>query len=1201
MSTGLSRNRRLVACALIFAVSTGSLVPPATAGDWLNKVKGKWHGHKGIASAEALAAEIECLEKHVDWYGSIVAKQPDVWGQARLMKYRQEFEQTLFKQLNTFEPTLQASISRTDQAFLAQAFSLSAAVTGAPATLLPPSQSTSQAFFARRRAALQAGGIDEPTQEQLGATEPLPTIEPPTSNPAADLVSGFDEVVQRNDIALDTGVGFASDASISLEPTVFLDQLARYVNHLHEIRRVNEGDDTADAPGYALHLVRIPVSILPGTHTRKGYGAEITITATPYLGRDLLPTTFRNLVINDLVEQISTPLTAFFNSPTSREGFENLRALQMKAIASITDPTELVRAPILGIPPDPAANAAPVVAPPAPVVPVPAPTSRRMAPPASSPVATPTMTRITAGQRPVVPRLAGSGSGAPPIGSGLGAAVSAPARPVRTPAVPRLDPTLRRTSYLPIDQRTVRDKYYQAFSRGEEPQAAAPNVALTPTDENRRRTNEGIANATNTIDVASQGIQAASSRTVPASRARNSRFAFPGTQVPEVYGMELILPVAFECFDVMLRKPLENKDAPTVLPAHRVMSYIQDQVSAAHDLLSRPEMAHLWAQFATPDLARAVQARDESAIRAIRSAFLASLPNAGLQIDRPYGPRYTTTAAFAWAILVESVLLNERLIQDIHESASAKGGAPIVADGMPFYLPCPPEEVREAFNQYVRTRFPIHVFALDPVNQEQNLADQLSRTREMQLALSLAFVTGNISAGSMTRFARRLELEAQTIALNRTQVAFSHGDDTFGWRFQPRYQTPPTQGNLAAFRDTLIGGPTREQDRRQLEIEPGSRECVALVIMPSFVPYATFETRANWFKLNSPKHSEIDPTKFLALSGSIRRAYLLAEHICDTGLYRDGDVALLVNRVKQLAAELPMQRMIAQVPHDNTHGGFELFNVGVTELGPELLSWYGAPGVSPDNGTSLFLVGDNFSVNQTSVVVGNKLLTGDDVSLLSRQVMRINVPPGTQQVIHSGRPSVEASIATPYGVSQSLYIPVFGGVPTPPAPTPPTPPPAPTFLWSTPTLGLAYELGNLGIVQPDDAKGPTRRPARGLLIGLDSRVDLGNTRADLTLRFGKPDEGVPPVTLTDIPYNSTLGAFEIAGADFDSLVDQLFDDQRFGLLFGKDARPRDVAVGRTIIRLKGMPQAGAGEPTTPGPVIPEDVSNTLTIKWFEAP
>ena len=51
----------------------------------------------------------------------------------------------------------------------------------------------------------------------------------------------------------------------------------------------------------------------------------------------------------------------------------------------------------------------------------------------------------------------------------------------------------------------------------------------------------------------------------------------------------------------------------------------------------------------------------------------------------------------------------------------------------------------------------------------------------------------------------------------------------------------------------------------------------------------------------------------------------------------------------------------------------------------------------------------------------------------------------------------------------------------------------------------------------------------------------------------------------------------------------LFDSKHFGKAFSdsKDSLPHDVTVSRTVIRLRG----------STGPLVPEDVSNALTIKW----
>src|SRR5262249_33495869 len=137
-------------------------------------------------------------------------------------------------------------------------------------------------------------------------------------------------------------------ATINLEPVISLDQRARFLNHLHELRRINEGDDTADSPGYSLNLVRVPVSVMPGKKTRKGHGAEISMTITPEYGEEFLPKTFRNLVMNDikdmlgayvydLVDVVQTAKTAQAKADGAKAEsgvkISTLKALQMRGNA----------------------------------------------------------------------------------------------------------------------------------------------------------------------------------------------------------------------------------------------------------------------------------------------------------------------------------------------------------------------------------------------------------------------------------------------------------------------------------------------------------------------------------------------------------------------------------------------------------------------------------------------------------------------------------------------------------------------------------------------------------------------------------------------------------------------------------------------------------------------------------------------------
>jgi hypothetical protein len=109
---------------------------------------------------------------------------------------------------------------------------------------------------------------------------------------------------------------------------------------------------------------------------------------------------------------------------------------------------------------------------------------------------------------------------------------------------------------------------------------------------------------------------------------------------------------------------------------------------------------------------------------------------------------------------------------------------------------------------------------------------------------------------AMQRYTRRLELDMASVALNKTAVGFSHGSDTFGWRFYPRVQSPPTRGTLATLGETVRGGPTTDGDLMQRQLEPGQRECTAIIVMPSFVPWVTLDVRTNWFSLAHPKATD---------------------------------------------------------------------------------------------------------------------------------------------------------------------------------------------------------------------------------------------------------------------------------------------------------------------------------------------------------
>ena len=607
-------------------------------------------------SMELLTKEMDWLEQQIDTFGTIVPKHPDVWGEARLTKYRQAVEAELAKELPKFTSTLQGNVQRSDSAFLSIAATLNSVASGQTA----PAPANANNLLVNSGSPLS----------------PTPTLTPPKTPDTPSSV-------------------------VSLEPNVFVDQMNRYLNHLNELRRINNGDDTSDSPGYALRLVRIPISVLPGKRTRRGYAAELTVTAEPHLGDDLLPRTFRSLVVNDLVQQLTLPITKAVNDPRMDEIYRAIHKAQ-------DSPFNTVK--------------------------------------------------------------------------------------LQTP------------------------EYIQEFEK-----------AVYPV----------------TVEIGNN---------ISTTKNRRSRFSFPPKHLTQNYGLYAIGNVALDAWAGLRNLPPSNAPHPNqVIHLIDVQGFLDGEVNAAYDLLSQPDMVGLWETYCTPELVRLVRERKVEGLKLLRQQFQ---NDALLRSDYVNGTH--TTIALAWAIILESALLNDRLIQDVRDLAGKQDCCLDPQVELPFFGPNPSLEARESFKQYVKCRWPVKVFALDPVEQDQNVAETYGRRRELQLAMAISVATGNMSANAATRFARTLETDIQSIDLNKTAVGFSHGNDTFGWRFMPRLQSPPTPTTLQTISQELGGGPTPDQDLRDRMLEPGVRECTAIIVMPSFVQYVDFHTRANWNGLTNPARERID-------------------------------------------------------------------------------------------------------------------------------------------------------------------------------------------------------------------------------------------------------------------------------------------------------------------------------------------------------
>jgi hypothetical protein len=909
-------------------------------------------------SMMALGHDLDHLERHIEWFGSVVPKVPDVWGQARLTRHREEFEAEMATNMKLFDETLQGSLARTDQSYFLQAVALSTAAAGST-----PGSATVTAI-----GAIAPEGEASPE----AAKDPIAGF---FAKPRSFMPGNFATSVPTQDKDGNT----VRTLGVALEPSLVLAQKKRYLDFLNQVRRENEGDDTGDSPGYSPVLLRIPVSVLPGKKTEDGYGAEITMTVNPVLSDELLPMTFRNLVTNDLLHQLGFPLTQLLDNPTSKGRLEPLDRDLIIMLPVINEISDLVRR---------YANK-------------------------TNDEQLQAVCDIRAVVRgliaPDLDRLRALAKGESPDSELLLTAI--------------LDTTKTSADVLPL-----------IFSRA---------------DGKTNRTYQARVEARTDLGSKAAALAAYKLSIPPLSFSPGigSKTGFPTSQLVDVYGLSNCFQIAFAANNALR----DSIDRQKYAHLPDVQGFLQQETAAAYRFLAEPECHALWERYCTPELVTAIRTRKVEQLQTYREEFRKAvevLTQTGREVRtrKPFiePGQYGTTAALAWCIVVDSALLNDRLVRDMREASSAKGRPlPGCGDWLPYFLPCPPDEARKAFNAYVALRWPVRVFALDPYTQDQNLADSLLTRRETQLALSMAFASGKINANTLTRYARRLEAEYETIALNRTQVGFGHGENVFGWRFYPRFQTPDTEGNLKVLvRDQLIGGPNRDQLLRQRRLEPGPRECVAVVLMPAFVPYATLDTTSNWFALANPKHKTLDHTQALKMSRTVQTLKSCGPNVGDAGCYRDGEFGRLLGRIGQLESRLPTQTLVTPVPILNTLGGFEMFSNGTTDLAPELYGFYGAPGVSAEGESTLFLVGDHFSTLHTRVIVGNREVavggTTDAVvkqRMLSRQVMQVTVSAAGPYVTKDGRPHVAAHVATPYGVTRELLIPVVAKpVAAPPAP-----------------------------------------------------------------------------------------------------------------------------------------------------------------------
>ena len=909
--------RRPVIYALTLAHILAYAPGPAAAGDW------PFHRPKPgePITMEQVARSIDCIEDKVLDDGTVVVKHPDVYGQSRMTLYRKNFETQLFNAITKFDTVLSGRVSRTDQAGILSQSNLTAtlASTGgggaggalggrrssSTASTAAPASSNTVAVIQPSGSGTGSGGVGGGGTGSGGGGGTGSGGAGTGSGAGSGGGGGGGSSAGPVPDAFATGtisrtaplsvfgnqVFGAPSTALGLEPTVYLDELADFQNHLNELRRVNMGDDIADSAGYGLYLIRMPVSIQPGECTVKGHGALLTATIRHDFGNEFLYTTFRNLAVNDLVDQL-TPVV-----------FELIRSGALKGLTGVANYQD--------------------------------------------------------------------------------------ARDVYKQKVAQLAARTDLTDKVRYQFLTLFDLDVPSLKADDA--TVAPGISAAPRQAQPFTKQVAPGGMT-----ASERIGTITSKLYhPMTRVNDRSYPVAATEVDNVFIEQNLVFLALNANDAL------QSQTPR---ADEVRSFLRREIESTYDVISQlygerdPGAIERRERFERliETIAAHVRQREHGELPKDCRDVAMTLPgllryvpaNGDEGSDQVHEDRYASLSnpmtILAYVIAVESGLLQEQLRLDMKRVLGKEGADAGDVDAMCFHGRYPGPEVEARFQEYVKKRWPLIAFSVDPTVDEQNIEEASSITRDTQLALAFAFSTGQIGFNQLLQYQRRVQVDAEAIALNQTVTAFAHDNDTFGFRFRPRFQTPPPEAtNFQAITNQLIKGwPGRNYQLKNSKLEPGQRELSAIVIMPSFLPGITMDVTGNWFPLHDPDQMKT-PTPRMIEQG--RKVVELRDSLAclhDHTTYRPGDLQRLMTRIDQIERMLPMQTHAIKVPYENTLGGFQLFQQGTTALVPQLDSFAGADAIVEGQGADLFLFGKHFSIQETNVIVGGVHLMADKLDTL---------------------------------------------------------------------------------------------------------------------------------------------------------------------------------------------------------------------------
>jgi hypothetical protein len=374
----------------------------------------------------------------------------------------------------------------------------------------------------------------------------------------------------------------------------------------------------------------------------------------------------------------------------------------------------------------------------------------------------------------------------------------------------------------------------------------------------------------------------------------------------------------------------------------------------------------------------------------------------------------------AFALKIQAAGVNQRLKHDMADQVPTL--PPEVLKGFCLFEPEVSDQALHAFEQYVEAKWPLRVYAIEPVIAQQNVADVMGRRTQTALDLVGSGLIGPARAIAGFGTDRRNEQDETAIRLNPTMVGFGAGQSTFGWIFYPRIQTG--NGRTSRFltdAGLLLSGHAADLIGSDQSIEPGQRECTVLIEMPNFIPKIEFITVADWFRTSEVGDGQKSDLERASILG---RMLVAAENAINQakveGQYRTEEYQIAMDRIHQLRDMMPTQRLVVRVPFSGDHNDSRIFCSQGLQLRPSLLGWHGKPPVRGEESV-IFLEGRNFSVHDTHVIAGGKLASA---VLVSRNLLEVTIAKdATPTPSDKGVDLLDVNVGTPSGASNHLLVP----------------------------------------------------------------------------------------------------------------------------------------------------------------------------------